>query len=191
MSPATHRLKKLAQDVGDATSHAPPSSLEEVRKVIAEFEQLVTKSTLSDPWNRHLMINRLSSDWQIFWVREGLPAEMVTLIAKDLGWDLVTLLKKTGISRSTVNRKEQRKKPLSSQESERIIGISKLIDTVRSMVSGSEEAENFDAEKWVGNWLKVPMPALGNKAPADYMDTSIGQSRVLNLLKQIQSGSYA
>nr|WP_241813515.1 antitoxin Xre/MbcA/ParS toxin-binding domain-containing protein [Herbaspirillum sp. C7C2] len=34
-----------------------------------------------------------------------------------------------------------------------------------------ENSPNFDAAKWLSNWLLSPLPALGGAAPASYLDT--------------------
>lgn len=59
------------------------------------------------------------------------------------------------------------------------------------MVRESGNADQFDAAKWVSNWLTAPLPALGGQTPASYMDTFEGQKLVSNLLAQAQSGAYA
>ena len=59
------------------------------------------------------------------------------------------------------------------------------------MVDESGDPEGFDAAKWVSSWLERPLPALGNRTPAEFMDTSEGQQVVANLLASARSGVFA
>ncbi|WP_368664723.1 antitoxin Xre/MbcA/ParS toxin-binding domain-containing protein [Zoogloea sp. LCSB751] len=42
------------------------------------------------------------------------------------------------------------------------------------MVNDSRDPKDFDAARWVGEWLEPPAPALGGGRPAEYMDTLTG-----------------
>ena len=92
---------------------------------------------------------------------------------------------------ATLNRKVSRGEALSAEDSERIVGMSKLIGQVQTMVEQSGAPEGFDAAKWVAGWLQTPVAALGGGRPVDYMDTMEGQGMVSVLLARMQSGAYA
>jgi len=66
-----------------------------------------------------------------------------------------------------------------------------LIGLVQTMVEQSGNPEGFDAKLWVCDWLSHPLPALGGKMPASYIDTLEGQKLVVELLAMSQSGAYA
>lgn len=66
-----------------------------------------------------------------------------------------------------------------------------LVIQVEKMVKESGEIEGFDAEKWVGDWLQHPIPALGDKKPEELMGTTDGQDIISRILAQVQSGAYA
>ena len=59
------------------------------------------------------------------------------------------------------------------------------------MVAQSGDPAGFDPDRWVGEWLERPLPALGGAAPGEFMDTMEGQYLVSRLLAQSQSGAYA
>lgn len=71
------------------------------------------------------------------------------------------------------------------------LGIQTLVEMVQTMVKESGDPEGFDARLWVTTWLAQPLPALGGKTPASYMDTAEGQKLVAELLAMSQSGAYA
>jgi len=95
------------------------------------------------------------------------------------------------LSPATVNRKVQAKGRLSTDDSERVVGMSQLIGQVETMVAQSGTAEGFDAAKWVAQWLESPLPALNGQRPAEYLDTIKGQRMISSLLAMMQSGAYA
>ena len=80
---------------------------------------------------------------------------------------------------------------VSSDESERVLGVQSLIEQVRTMVAESGHPQGFDAPRWVATWLAQPLPALGGATPESYMGTVEGQRKVSELLAMIQSGAYA
>ena len=68
-----------------------------------------------------------------------------------------------------------------------------LIKLVEKIVreSGSEHALGFQADKWVDEWVQVPLLALGGRTPADMLRMRGGLAVVRRILEQVQSGSYA
>lgn len=124
-------------------------------------------------------------------IKRGVPADHVNVLAERMDITKEALIDTLRLSRATVNRKARDNKPLTQDESERVLGIEYLIGQVENMVRESGHPEGFDAAKWVSNWLKSPLPALGGQTPASYMDTVEGQKLVSNLLATAQSGAYA
>ncbi len=93
---------------------------------------------------------------------------------------------------STTKRKTALEKPFSPEQSERILGLQRLIGQVEAMLAESGDGTRaFDAPAWVARWLETPVPALGNERPGTLMDTVAGQEIVSNLLARMQSGAYA
>ncbi|MBS0380676.1 MAG: DUF2384 domain-containing protein [Proteobacteria bacterium] len=69
--------------------------------------------------------------------------------------------------------------------------IEALIEQARTMVRESGDLENFDSDAGVRQWLERPLPALGGRAPREFMATAEGRARISDLLAQQQSGAYA
>jgi putative toxin-antitoxin system antitoxin component (TIGR02293 family) len=98
------------------------------------------------------------------------------------------------IATATVNRKASRNESLSREDSEKIVGMAKLIGQVEAMLEESGDPElmhDFDAARWLTHWMEEPIPALGGASPADYMDTIEGQEMISRLLAMLQTGAYA
>jgi putative toxin-antitoxin system antitoxin component (TIGR02293 family) len=124
-------------------------------------------------------------------VKEGVPADLLVLISEDMAITRDKLYATIGLARATVNRKLREQQVLSQDESERVLGIARLVGQVDAMVKESGNPKGFDAAKWVAAWLDRPQPALGGKRPAELMDTSDGRSIVSDLIARMQSGAYA
>jgi len=124
-------------------------------------------------------------------VREGVPAAMLPLVADELAITRDRLYRTIGVPRATMDRKIRMRQRLDPDESERLLGIARLVGQVEQMVRESGEAEGFDAARWVAGWLETPLEALGGSPPAALMDTAEGRRLVSDLLAQIQSGAYA
>jgi putative toxin-antitoxin system antitoxin component (TIGR02293 family) len=95
------------------------------------------------------------------------------------------------LPRATVNRKLQAKQTLSPDESERVLGVARLVGQVEAMVRDSGEPEGFDAARWLAEWLERPNPALGRKRPAEFLDTADGRVLISDLLSRMGSGAYS
>lgn len=123
-------------------------------------------------------------------IRSGVPAQRVGELSSAMAMPKEALMDSLGLSRATINRKVQREQVLSPEESERVMGMQALIGQVQAMID-AESAPEFDAAKWLANWLAAPLPALGGQSPGSFMDTVEGQKYVGNLLEMAQSGAYA
>ena len=80
---------------------------------------------------------------------------------------------------------------LSPEDSEKVVGVAKLIGQVEEMVRQSGDMKDFDAPRWLAAWLQQAVPALGGARPIDLLDTLEGQAMISRLLSQIESGAYA
>jgi putative toxin-antitoxin system antitoxin component (TIGR02293 family) len=124
-------------------------------------------------------------------VKEGVPARLLALIAEDMAITKDKLYDTLGMARATANRKLRDRSLLSQDESERALGIARLIGQVSTVVQESGTTEGFDAAQWVAEWLDQPHPVLGGRRPAEFMDTSDGRGIVFDLIAKTQSGAYA
>lgn len=128
---------------------------------------------------------------QIYIVKRGVNACLVDVLALSMKMPKDKLIGTLGLGRATIQRKSNQQAALSSDESSRVMGVSKLIGQAQAMVEASGAMEAFDAAAWVAQWLDQPLPALNNRRPAELMDTAEGQAMVSQLLGRIQSGAYA
>jgi putative toxin-antitoxin system antitoxin component (TIGR02293 family) len=124
-------------------------------------------------------------------VKSRLPASQAKTIISDLAIPSGSASRALHVSVSTLNRKTKLREALTQDESERVLGLAKLIGQVQSMVDDSGDPSGFDARAWTARWLSEPLPALGGARPLDLMDTMEGQSLVAETLARIQSGAYA
>lgn len=124
-------------------------------------------------------------------IRKGIPGNSVRQLATRMGTSKEFLVTSLKLSRATINRKEREGSLLSSDESERVLGVEILIGMAQAMVEESGDPSGFDAPRWVASWLARRLPALGGNTPASYMDTFEGQKLVADLMLMGQSGAYA
>lgn len=124
-------------------------------------------------------------------VKAGLPASLLTTLADDMQVTRERLFRWLGIARATANRKIKADDVLSQNDSERALGIARLVGLVEKIVAESGDPVGFDAARWTATWLAQPNPALGGQTPGDYMDTADGRTLVAGLVAQMQSGAYA
>lgn len=101
-------------------------------------------------------------------VRAGVPAKQVETLAKAMNFSRESLYDALHIPASTIGRKLQKDQLLSSEQSERLLGIERLIGQVQTMVNESGDPENFDAGLWLGEWVNRPLPALGGTKPVEF-----------------------
>lgn len=124
-------------------------------------------------------------------VKQGIRPRVIKVLADDMGINQGTLASQLGLAKSTFGRKLKDGGKLSAPDSEKALGVVRLIGLVQKMVEDSDGPADFDAAEWVGHWLEQPLLALGGDKPGSYMDTAAGQQLVANLLHQAQAGSYA
>jgi putative toxin-antitoxin system antitoxin component (TIGR02293 family) len=124
-------------------------------------------------------------------VKQGVPAGLVAVISEDMAISKDKLYSTLGLARATTNRKLRARQTLTQDESERVLGIARLVGQVDLMVRESGVSEQFDAAKWVAAWLDRPNAALDGKRPAELMDTADGRNVVSELIARMQSGAYA
>jgi putative toxin-antitoxin system antitoxin component (TIGR02293 family) len=124
-------------------------------------------------------------------VREGVPAELIELMSEDMGMPKEKLYAALRLPRATVNRKLQAKQTLNSDESERVLGVARLVGQVERIVREAGDPEAFDAARWLAEWLEQPNPALGRKRPSEFLDTADGRTLISDLLSRMGSGAYS
>jgi len=138
-----------------------------------------------------LTVYRATPFERIAMIRRGIPASEAKRLFADLSISQGAGFKALNLSTATVNKKARHGEKLSPEESERIVGLAKLVGQLEAMIQDSGEPADFEAHAWMARWLTEPLPAFGGIRPADLMDTMEGQGLVSAALEKIQSGAYA
>jgi putative toxin-antitoxin system antitoxin component (TIGR02293 family) len=139
----------------------------------------------------YLEVFRATPVDRIRMIKDGVNAVEAKRLFSDLAVSQSWAFAALNLSPATVNRKAAQNKVLSPDESERVIGMAKLIGQLEAMVEESGDAAGFDAAAWMSRWLREPLPALGGRCPVELLDTMEGQALIADALAQIQSGAYA
>jgi putative toxin-antitoxin system antitoxin component (TIGR02293 family) len=150
-----------------------------------------TSGIYSTTAKRATDIFRASDLERINLIRAGVPASYLSVIGQQMEIPQERLFATLSLPRSTVGKKIRGKQVLSADQSERVLGLERLIGQVEVMVEESGNLAGFNARRWLAEWLEQPLPALAGAKPADFMDTMEGQQLVSRLLAQSQSGAYA
>lgn len=148
--------------------------------------------TNRDGWNKlfkaYYVTDRLTIRDSI---RQGVPARNIGMLANVLELPSLRIAGALGIPESTVRRKVRENAQLAPDQTERLLGLQRLIGQVQAMVEESGNPEDFDAASWTRKWLDEPHPALGGARPIDYLDTMTGQQILADLLSRNVTGAYA
>jgi putative toxin-antitoxin system antitoxin component (TIGR02293 family) len=115
-------------------------------------------------------------------IREGLPVDTLTLLARELSIERKTLAKLVGISDRTLNRRIAAAARLSPEESDRITRLARVVAKTKDTLGTSEKASH---------WLQNPNRALGGVRPLDLLDTDAGARSVETILGRIEYGIYS
>jgi putative toxin-antitoxin system antitoxin component (TIGR02293 family) len=139
----------------------------------------------------YLAVFRASPLERITMIKHGIRAVEAKRLIAELAMGQGAALKALNLSPATVNKKAKQDQTLSPEESERVIGMAKLVGQLEAVIQESGDPKGFDATAWMSHWLIDPLPALGGARPIDLMDTMEGQALVSTTLAQMQSGAYA
>ncbi len=124
-------------------------------------------------------------------IKAGILASDAKIVIGYVSENQGEALRALDIAPATLNRKIKGRERLAAAESERVLGVAKLLGQVQAMVEEAGEPDGFDAGLWLQRWLGEALPALGNRRPRDLLDTIEGQSLVSATLARIGSGAYA
>lgn len=163
------------------------------KRAPAKRRRPAASKTVSEAGNKldYVQLFRATPLDRIKLVKSRLPASQAKTIISDLAIASGSASQALHLSVSTLNRKTKNRETLTQDESERVLGLAKLIGQVQAMVDESGDPSGFDPREWTARWLSEPLPALGGARPLDMMDTMEGQSLVAETLARIQSGAYA
>src|ERR1051326_3605929 len=101
----------------------------------------------------YLDLYRASPLERIGMIQRGMRATEAKRIIADLAIGQVATLRALNLSPATVNKKAKKSQTLSPSETERVIGIAKLVGQLEAIVQASGDPEGFDAAAWMSRWL--------------------------------------
>ncbi len=125
--------------------------------------------------------------------RTGLPSEVVKVMIADIGLSDADFQRTVRIPKATYAKKMKEGARFDGTVGQSAIHIMELVNKVDEMVRVDPDPnaiKDFDAAKWVGEWIRTPQPGLGGSTPAELLDTPSGRESVMRLLGSIQSGAY-
>jgi putative toxin-antitoxin system antitoxin component (TIGR02293 family) len=157
-------------------------------------ESSLAANVLKLHWQDFREVFRSAPTARIDLIRNGVPADDFKHYVAGLGVPQERVYRMLKIPTATVNRKAALHEALTPEESAKVVGMAKLIGQVETMLAESgdpAEIADFDAGKWLTDWMERPLPALGGSRPAEYMDTIEGQEMISRILAMMQSGAYA
>ena len=123
-------------------------------------------------------------------LRRGVPTSWIRRTEQATGLPRSVLCRLLGLKLSTVNRKLHNRVLLSPDETERLMGLQRLIGEVEAVVRDCGDGQAFDAAQWLAAWLQRPNHALGGALPGDYLDTAEGREQLSRLIGAQRSGAY-
>jgi putative toxin-antitoxin system antitoxin component (TIGR02293 family) len=154
------------------------------------------KSTSTEVWRRalHTVVVRVmaSDDMQLFEaVERGVPTSVVDLIAGATNEPAVWVMDLIGVAPTTFKRKDEAKEPLPEAAGQRVMGLLRVMATLRRALDESGDPvllAAFDQEAWMAQWLKEPLAELKHKTPAEMLRNSQGQRALAQIIERMRGG---
>jgi len=124
--------------------------------------------------------------------RKGVAGIFVKDLSKRMEIAAQRMFEILGVPKATAEKKIAAGDVLSGSGGRAALGMAKLLGLAKEIVENSTapEAKDFDAAKWLGQWLERPQPSLGGRRPSELLDTPTGLGVVTRLLGAIESGAY-
>lgn len=124
--------------------------------------------------------------------RTGVDGSFLKDLSKRMDLPASRIFGMLGVPRATGEGKAAKGELLTGSGGQAAVGVIKLLGIAQEIVRNStaDGAKDFDAARWLGQWIERPQPALGGRKPADLIDTRTGVEVVARLLGSIESGAY-
>jgi putative toxin-antitoxin system antitoxin component (TIGR02293 family) len=110
---------------------------------------------------------------------KGLPAAVIETFCQFTGLSVNRINNAAKISTGTYSRRKRQGR-FSSEESERLLRISRVFELAVELHHGDRAAAQ--------QWLETPLPVLGDRRPLDLAGTEPGGREVEDLIGRIQHG---
>lgn len=115
---------------------------------------------------------------QVVRIRRGLPARMWGFIASLIGVGKHELAELLQLNPRTL----QRRTTLHGEEAERLLRAYRVFEEATTMCRGDRDEAR--------HWMSTSAVALGGLRPIELLDTEIGVTQVLNIIRAVNWGIY-
>ena len=124
--------------------------------------------------------------------RYGVKGRFIKDLSRRIGVSAVRVYEILGVPKATVEKRSTEGTEITGSGGQAAVAMAKLLAKAHEIVgnSTSPAAKDFDAGRWLGEWIERPQPALGGRKPAELIGTPTGVEMVSRLLGSIQSGAY-
>lgn len=124
--------------------------------------------------------------------RRGIDGMFLKDLSRHMQIPAVRIFDIVGVPKATAEKKAAAKEPMAGAGGQAALGLARLLAIAEGIVDNSTapEAKDFDAARWLGQWIERPQPALGGRKPADLIGTPTGLQMVARVLGAIESGAY-
>lgn len=124
--------------------------------------------------------------------RRGVKGRFIKDFSRRIGVSAVRFYEILGVPKATVEKRSTEGTEITGAGGQAAVAMAKLLAKAQEIVgnSTSPAARDFDAAKWLGQWIERPQPALGGRKPAELIGTPTGTEMVSRLLGAIESGAY-
>ena len=124
--------------------------------------------------------------------RQGVQGAFIKDLSKRMDLATSRIFTILGVPKATAEKKAAAGELVTGRGGQAAVGMIKLLGIAQGIVDNStaSQAKDFDAAKWLGQWIERPQPSLGGRKPADLIDTPTGVEVVARLLGSIESGAY-
>lgn len=124
--------------------------------------------------------------------RHGVKGRFVKDFSKRIGVSALRFYEIIGVPKATVEKRSAEDTEITGAGGQAAVGMAKLLAKAQEIVDNSTAAESkdFDAARWLGQWIERPQPALGGRKPAELIGTPTGVAMVSRLLGAVESGAY-
>lgn len=115
-------------------------------------------------------------------IRRGFPTRSLDAVAKELGMSSPAVGALLGIPSRTLARRLQAKQSFTSDESQRVFRLSRVLALATSALGSLEKARR---------WLRSPSRVLEGEVPLQLLDTDVGADAVIEEIGRIEHGVFA
>jgi putative toxin-antitoxin system antitoxin component (TIGR02293 family) len=131
---------------------------------------------------KHSFGQSISGDFDLIRLtREGIKKSTLKSLAEYLGITMETMSRLLHSSHRNIQRKDE-EELLDTLKTEKVLELAAFaqrgIDVIGDKAAFKE-------------WLHSPLPALGNKPPIDFLDTSFGIQMVIKILGRLEQGVFS